>query len=209
MSIFAADGKLAAVLNRVGALIVLNVLTLVCSLPVFTAGAAMTALYAGAMRLVRGEEDEIVRNYFRAFRENLKQATVLWLIFGGIMLFMAFDIRVLQSVTGTFGQVYRILLFALILLFAVVLLHAFAVLARFDNTTGNTAKNALLFCAGHVFPAFLMLAVMLLPVVLLAVSYRFVPVVLLIGVSGPAYLAGMYFVPLFRGYEGDAVEESV
>lgn len=201
MSIFAVDGKLACFLNRLGGLIVLNLLTVICCIPVLTAGAAMTALYSATMRIVRGEEDGITGSYLRAFRSNFKQATVLWLIFGGIMLFMAFDIWMLRSLTGTFGQIYRIVLFVLILLFMMVLIHAFAVLARFDNTTLKTVKNAVLFCAGHVGPACLMVAVMLLPVVLLTVSYRFVPVVFLIGISGPAYLASMYFAPLFKKYE--------
>lgn len=202
MSIFAVDGKIAVFLNRLGCLIVLNLLTVVCCIPLFTAGAALTALYSMTMRMVRGEEQGIIGGYLRAFGDNFKQATVLWLIGGGLALFMAFDIRVLHSLTGTFGQVYRIVLFALILLFAMVLIHAFAVLARFDNTTWNTVKNALLLCAGHVGPACLMLAVTVIPVVLLTVSYRFLSVDILLGISGPAYLASMYFAPLFKKYEG-------
>lgn len=201
MSIFAVDGKLAVFLNRLGSLIVLNLLTVVCCIPVVTAGAAMTALYAMTLRLTRGEEEQIVGNYLKAFRDNFKQATLLWLIGGGIVLFMAFDIWLLRSLSGTFGQVYRILLFALILLFVMVLIHAFAVLARFDNTTRNTVKNALLFCAGHIGPACLMAAVTLIPAILLTVSYRFFSVDILIGISGPAYVASMYFTPLFRAYE--------
>ena len=82
-----------------------------------------------------------------------------------------------------------------------------SVLARFDNTTRNTVKNALLFCAGHIGPACLMVAVALIPVILLTVSYRFLSVGILIGISGPAYLESMYFTPLFRTYEGVAADE--
>lgn len=207
MGIFAVDGKLAVFLNRLGSLIVLNLLTVVCCIPVITAGAAMTALYSMTLRLTRGEEEQVAGNYLKAFRDNFKQATLLWLIGGGILLFMAFDIWLLRSLTGTFGQVYRIILFVLLLFFVMVLIHAFAVLARFDNTTRNTVKNALLFCAGHIGPACLMVAVALIPVILLTVSWRFLSVGILIGISGPAYLESMYFTPLFRTYEGDAADE--
>lgn len=201
MAIFAADGKLAGFLNRIGCLIVLNLLTIVCSIPVFTAGAAMTALFSVTMRLVRKEDEKIAAGYWKAFRDNFRQATLIWIPGGALVLFLIFDIYLLRFVTGTFGQVYRIVLFVLVIFAAMVLLHAFAVLARFDNTIKNTVKNALLFCVGHIGPAALMLAAMLVPVILLTVSYRFLSVDILLGISGPAYLTGIYFTSLFKKYE--------
>ena len=204
MGLFAPDGKLAVALNTIGYLIVLNLLTLVCCIPVFTAGAAMTALYSMTMRLARGEEGSIVKGYFKAFRENFRQATILWLIFGGLIAFMAFDIRLLQQLTGSFGMIYRIVLFIIILCFCMEYIHIFALQARFENTPKNTAKNALLLCVGHFPQAVLMLAVTFCPLILLTVSFRFISVVFLIGLAGPAYLAGLYFKSIFRRYEEEA-----
>lgn len=201
MAVFAADGKLAGFLNRIGYLIVLNILTIVCCIPIFTAGAAMTALYSVTLRLVRKEDEKIVVGYFRAFRDNFRQATLIWIPGGALALFMLFDVYLLRTVAGIFGQIYRIFLFMLVLFLAMVLLHAFAVLARFDNTIKNTVKNALLFCVGHVGTAILMLGAMLIPVILLTVSYRFLSVDILLGISGPAYLTGIYFTSLFKKYE--------
>lgn len=201
MSIFAPDGKLARCLNCIGNLIILNLLTMVCCLPLFTIGAAMTALYTETMRMARKEEGSIVKEYFRAFRDNFKQATILWLIFGSLMVFMAFDIYILKSVSGQFGQMYRIVLFVIILGFAIECIHVFAVQARFENTPVQTAKNALLFAVGHFPQAVLMLAVTICPLLLLSVSFRFVSVVFLLGLSGPAYLAGIYFRSIFRACE--------
>ena len=59
----------------------------------------------------------------------------------------------------------------------------------------------MLFCAGHFPQAILMLAVTISPLLLLSVSFRFISVVFLIGLSGPAYLAGIYFKSIFRPYE--------
>ena len=202
MGIFAMDGKFARVMNTLGSLFVLNILTLLCCIPVITAGAAMTALYTMTLRMVHREEGKIIREYFEAFRKNFRQATILWGIFGGLILFISFDIWLLQRISGGFGQAYRILLFLLILAFAMELIHIFAVLARFDNTTKRTAYNALLFIAGHFPAAILMLALTISPLLLLSVSYRFIPVLFLLGLSGPAYLAGIYFQSIFRRYEG-------
>lgn len=201
MTVFAADGKLAGFLNRIGYLIVLNLLTIICCIPIFTAGAAMTALYSVTLRLVRKEDEKIVVGYFKAFRDNFRQATLIWISGEALALFMLFDVYLLQSVAGIFGQVYRIFLFMLVLFLAMVLLHAFAVLARFNNTIKNTVKNALLFCMGHIGTAILMLGAMLIPLILLTVSYRFLSVDILLGISGPAYLTGIYFTSLFKRYE--------
>ena len=74
MGIFAPDGKLAGFLNALGNLIVLNILTLICSIPIFTFGASMTALYTMVMRMARKEDGKIISEYFKAFKANFKQA---------------------------------------------------------------------------------------------------------------------------------------
>ena len=93
MGIFSPDGALARLLNTLGNLIVLNILTIICCVPVFTAGAAMTALYTMVMRMARKEDGKIISEYFKAFKVNFKQATILWLIFGGLIAFMKMCIR--------------------------------------------------------------------------------------------------------------------
>lgn len=208
MGIFAADGKVAVFLNRLGCLMVLNVLTIVCSIPIFTIGAAMTALYTTTLRMTRREDNGIIRDYGKAFCNNFKQATILWMICSAIILFMTFDIWVLSYLSGTFAQLYRILLFILILLLVMIVIHMFPVLARFENTTLNVIKNSALFCVGHIGPAFLLLLVTVTPIILLMISYRFVCVDILIGASGPAYIVSMYFTLLFRKYEKAEVNDN-
>lgn len=201
MSIFAADSKLTVVLNTIGNLMVLNILALICMLPVVTAGASLTALYTMTMRIVRKEEGSIIRGFLGAFKDNLKKSTAIWLMGGGLLVFMAFDIWLLRSVTGNFGLVYRVLLFVLMLFVGMVLMNALALTARFENTVKNTLKNALVIVASHLPQSVLMLFVFLLPVLLLFVSMRFVSVDILIGLSGPAWLASVYFCPLFHSFE--------
>ncbi len=203
MGIFAVDGKLARFLNRLGDLIVLNILTIICSIPIFTAGAAMTAMYTVTLRMTRNEDGSLIKGYFKAFRDNFKQATIIWLAGAFLILFMTFDIWLLRSITGTFGLVYRVLLFVLILLFVMGLVYIFALLARFDNTIKNTLKNAAILCVGRFVPAIIILICTLIPMLLLVISYRFFIVDFLLGISGPAYLASFYFTSLFKNYEGE------
>ena len=61
-------------IGKVADFILLNLLTLVCSLPIITFGAAYTAKYYVSMKIVRGEEGTLFKAYFKAFKDNFKQA---------------------------------------------------------------------------------------------------------------------------------------
>lgn len=200
MGIFAHDGKLVQILTTLGNLMVLNILSLLCCIPVITIGPAITALFTSTLRIVRGEEGPLISQYLSSFRANFKQAAILWILMGGCIAFMAVDIYLLGFLEGAIGQVYRIVLFVLIILFTLVSLYGFALMARFDNTLKNTLKNAWILSIGKPLPAILFLLFMFLPVGLLAISYRFIPVLFLLGISGPAYLSSFYFSSLFHKF---------
>lgn len=201
MSVFSTEGKLAGCLNRIGDLMWLNVLTLVCCIPIVTAGAAAAAMLQLTMKMVKNEEGALTVSYFRAFRDNFRQATAIWLIGGGISLFLYLDVQLLGTVEFSFVQPYQIVLFVLMLFVMMFTFFSLAVSARFENTLKNTIKNGILFCVIHIFRSVLMFAVMLIPVALLGVSLRFLSVDVLLGVSGPAFLVSIYFRDLFREFE--------
>ena len=78
--IFDMDSPVMRVLNRVGDLLILNVLMIVCCIPVITAGAAFTAMHYVLLKIVRGEEGYLIRGFFKSFRSNFRQATLIWLL---------------------------------------------------------------------------------------------------------------------------------
>ena len=67
-------------LGTVADLIILNLLFIICSLPIVTFGAAYSAKYYVAMKKVRGEDSGTIVPFFKAFKRNFKQSTVVWLI---------------------------------------------------------------------------------------------------------------------------------
>ena len=79
-SFFDPNGAFARGMERVWSLIVLNVLWLVCSLPVVTMGASCAALYQVLGKLIAGEDGHVARQFFRAWGENWKKATPVWMI---------------------------------------------------------------------------------------------------------------------------------
>ncbi|SDI18562.1 Uncharacterized membrane protein YesL [Pseudobutyrivibrio sp. 49] len=91
MQIFSPDSEVMEFLSKVTDYIILNLLTLLCSIPIITIGAAHTAKFYTSMKIVRGEEPSVTKSYFKSFKENFSQVTVAWLIILLIGLILAFD----------------------------------------------------------------------------------------------------------------------
>ena len=73
MRLFSYDSKFSQIMLKLCYGCYLNLLWMVCSLPVFTAGAATAALYDVTLRLAREEEPPLTRQFFKAFRKNFRQ----------------------------------------------------------------------------------------------------------------------------------------
>ena len=91
-SFFDPNGAFARGMERVWSLIVLNVLWLVCSLPVVTLGASCAALYQVLGKVIDGEDGHVARRFFRAWGENWKKATPVWLILLAVAVLCGFDL---------------------------------------------------------------------------------------------------------------------
>ena len=71
-SFFNMDSPIMRFLSRICDLMILNILCIICCLPVVTAGASITALYTITLKMVRGEESYIFKGFLKAFKENFK-----------------------------------------------------------------------------------------------------------------------------------------
>ncbi|MGN1184899.1 MAG: DUF624 domain-containing protein, partial [Oliverpabstia sp.] len=74
-NLFNPDNKFFTFMGKVADLMILNLLCIVCCLPIVTAGASITALYYVTLKIARNEETYIARGFFHSFKENFKQAT--------------------------------------------------------------------------------------------------------------------------------------
>ena len=70
--LFNLDSPIMRFLSKVCDLMILNVMCIICCLPIVTAGASITALYTITMKMVRGEESYIFKGFLKAFKENFK-----------------------------------------------------------------------------------------------------------------------------------------
>ena len=74
------DNPFFRLMGAIGDLVVLNILWLLCCLPVVTAGASTLALFAIVHKIAAGEDYRTAAGFFNAFRRDFKQATALWLV---------------------------------------------------------------------------------------------------------------------------------
>ena len=84
--IFEHDSPVMQFLNRFTSLFILNILLLCTSIPIFTIGASLTALYDVVFRMDSCREGKTVAAYFTAFRKNFKQSTPVWLVLLGVIV---------------------------------------------------------------------------------------------------------------------------
>lgn len=128
-------------MEKVGDLLLVNLLFVVCSLPVVTIGASATAMYYVLGR-IRRQEGTVTKDFFRSFRENFRQATLYWGVLLLVALALYWNFRLISGWTGTLYSVMMVLLI-LVSWFAVSWGSlVFPLLSRFDNTSAVTARNA-------------------------------------------------------------------
>lgn len=157
--LFRMDSPLMRFLTKIADLMVLNILFCVTSIPLITIGASWTALYSVTLKMVRDEEGSVSRSYFRSFRQNFRQATLLWLGVLVVLALLVLDIRVLNGMAGgTAPGLLRVGVEILALLGIMVLQYLFPSLARFEASLADRLKNACMMALAHLPKTALMTA---------------------------------------------------
>ena len=213
--LFNMDNKFFTFMGKVADLIILNLICVLCCLPIVTIGPSLTALHYVTMKMVRNEESYIVKNFFKSFKENFKQATIINLIMlvVGIMLFL--DINIVKRMSGKLYSGLFVVFIAFLLLYMLVFLYIYPVLAKFYNTIKHTFINAFLMSIRHLPYTFVMLVIPLLPIGIffipsLQLQSTCLMLLLIMGPAVIAYLNGHFLVRIFDNYipkEEDAQDE--
>ena len=173
-------------------MMLINLLTLLCSVPVFTAGAAFTAMNDVVIRIIRQEEGNIIRSYGSAFRKNLKKGSV----FGLILIFASALLYFDYLCSLAYAPMFRYGIAALSILLLTVAMYTFALLARYENSLMATIKNAAVLAVGY-FPRTLGMLVFTVAFWLLGIRFYRIgaPILFLFGFSLPCYIC----IILLRG----------
>lgn len=157
-------------LTFIGDLITLNLLWLLCCIPIVTIGPSTTALYSVTRQLVSGNAPAVAKSFFQAFRNNFKQAFILSLV---LLFFITLAVGYFSlAVTGAlaeYGALQYLCWFAIAVI-SIVSSYAFPLLATFETTTLNTLKNAIVLPLSNLLIAIIVTFLNLFPLILLLVN---------------------------------------
>jgi len=145
-----SNSPVIAFLNKMTDLILLNILYIICCLPIVTIGAATTAMYYVCIISIRQGDGYVVKRFFSSFRSNFKQATILWIPMLFIGLVMGFDLLFWYRMGTVFSKVMFILSMVVALFLVMVGMYIFPILSKFEGTVGRTIKNAAAFAVGYL-----------------------------------------------------------
>lgn len=211
--IFRFDGPVFTICSKVTDILWLNILYIICSLPVITIGASTTSLYYVTLKMARNEEGYVTRTFFKGFKENFKKSTIIWLIFMAFIYVLSVDVRILNneelraSLGGTASYMIFIAGGILGLILLLVFIYVFPLIAQFENTVVNTIKNAFFMSIKHVISTLVMLLIMVLPFILIMVNPKLL-IGLLISFALTAYINSYILNKIFSFYMDDEVIET-
>lgn len=200
------DSPFIRVLNRVGDLMILNILMIICCLPVITVGAAYTGMHYVLLKMVRDREGYLIRGFFKSFVSNFKQATLIWLLMLLVIMVYVGDIVIFNYSGMVFPKAVVVAVLAVAILLLMMAVYIFPLQARFENPIKNTLKNAMILAFVNLPKTILMIACYALPLVICYYSNYALLFVILFGISAPAYGAAWIYSGIFKKLEPETEE---
>lgn len=204
MDFLKIDSPFMKFLGTMADLMILNMLTVLCCVPIVTAGASFTAMHYVLQKLVRGEENYVSRQFFHSFKENFVQSTIIWIgmvvVYGALFV----DWRILRMQGDQFPGFLIILLYGAAVVIFLYTLYIFPVLARYKNTIRGILKLAFsMTIMGSITLRTLAAGILyIVPfAILLIYGWGSIPILLLMGFTVPGFFRAMMYRGLFNKYE--------
>lgn len=206
--LFDLDSPIMRFLSRVGDMMILNILVMICCIPIITVGAAFTAMHYVLLKMVRDEEGYLIRGFFKSFVQNFKQATVMWLLMLLVAAVYVGDSYIFGYSGVAFPRALIIAVIAIGITMLMVAMYVFPLLARFDNTIRNTFRNAAVLTFANLPKTLLMALMYVLPLIIGYYSSYFFIFIVLFGISVPAYGAACLYSGIFKKFEPETEQTS-
>lgn len=206
MNSFEEGSPLQRFLNTMTDLLILNLITLVMCIPVITAGAALTAMHYVLLKMVRGEEGYIIKSFFRAFKREFRQSTILWILYVALAALMASNLVMVLQGQGHYPLWLPSAILLGVFLEVMFMIYSFAMQSRFDNSVYHTIVNAVTLTFSQLLRSIEMAVITLVPLVAFAAVPVLLPLLVLFGLSVPGYACAKIYDPVFRKIEKEIWE---
>lgn len=205
-NLFNLDNPVVQFLARVGDLIIVNALFLICCVPLVTIGASIAAMHKVTQAIAFDEDNGIVKTFFRGFRENFRQATAAWLLMVVFAVSVACNYLIIAGfAAGNMALVLKWLLIVLSALVVILAAYLFPLLARYQNTLRQHAMNALILAVVKLPRTVGLVGLSILPVLIAVISFQtFLQTLIfwvVVGFGFTSYMSSTLLKPVFREME--------
>lgn len=207
MKILQMDSPLMHFLGKIADIVIVNLLTILCCIPVITAGASFTAMHYCCLKIVRNEESSIAKQFFHSFKDNFKQSTIIWLIMMAFIAFFTFDFVFLYTNPDIVGSYVFWGLVLVVAVFAFISCMVFPIQAKFANPIPKTLKISFVFAFRHLIGTIATIASSILVVVLMYYVWPILPLLLCTCFSGPGMVCALFYNKHFKKLEDKYYEE--
>jgi len=202
--IFNLDSPVVQAVGKVGQMMITTVTWLIFCLPIFTVGASTTAMCRIMMNL-KEDKSCAFKEFFKAFKENFRKATALWLILLVCVAILVASFYMVVLVESSILRMIALILFCLLFFLTyIVAIYVFPLTAYFENTVSATIRNAIGIGLGNLRQSIFAIALTLLPLVLMLVSMQlFLTLLFLLVILGPGaicYGIMCILLPVFERY---------
>lgn len=203
--IFNLDNGIMRFFSRIFDIVVLNFIFIICCIPIFTIGPSLTAMYSITLKMIKNEESHIIRSFFKAFKQNFKQGTVIGLIAIIITFFITVDLRIIGIIGEDRFKVLQVLCYVLAIWAYIIFIYAFPLLAKFKNTTKEVFKNSFILSVIN-FKWTILLILLNIPFVLMLFysglsMFLLFTILIICGFSGLSLIQSFIFGKVFEKYE--------
>ena len=193
-----ADRPLGKVLINLLDLLILQVLFLITSIPVFTIGAGLSALFSVCRKMQEDVMTPVIKTYFASFKSCFKKGTLAWLVLAAAGALLAIAASYYYSMEGLFRLIPLALSCVLLLLVWLEFLYIFPLIGWYDNTLANHFINAPVMAAYHILTT---LALTALYAFVFWAALEILQPLFLISFSGCAYYADLLLRKAFRAHD--------
>ncbi len=199
---FDSNNPLMRFLSLLVDLVILNVMTVACVIPVVTAGASLTAMNYVLLHLRRRDETYVTSMFRKSLKDNFRQGIPEGLLFLLMVLITAVDLWAMRGTDSKLITFMMILITIIAGFLFVVFVYVFALQSRYENTVKGTILNALQLAVAHLPRTVLMMVIWIFWILILVYYHRAALLVFLIfGFTLPGYLCAMLYDPVFAGLE--------
>lgn len=199
------EGSLfSRIFSFLGQLVAWNLLWILCSVPIITAGASTTALFYCTLKLHKDGDCRTFRDFFKSFRQNFIQATIVWLLLILVGALLYSEKNIIKMMPGIMPVVFSYLMLAICIPLIMIALYIFPTIAAFDNKISKLITNALYFSIKKIIYTILIAVITIAPMFFTLVDAQLFPVYLFIwllcGFSLTAYADSWFIWKIIKPY---------